>query len=57
MPAKQLELSLTINNLFDKKPPLVGSGVGGTAYNSGNTFPTIYDPLGRSFTMGVRLKF
>lgn len=56
-PAKELELTLTVDNLFDKKPPLVGSGVGGTAYNSGNTFPTIYDPIGRSFTMGARLKF
>ena len=56
-PTEQIELSLTVNNLFDKKPPLVGSGVGGTSYNSGNTFPTLYDPIGRSFTVGARLKF
>jgi iron complex outermembrane recepter protein len=56
-PTEELELSLTVDNLFDKKPPLVGSGVGGTAFNSGNTFPTLYDPIGRSFTIGARLKF
>ncbi|MDV3456902.1 TonB-dependent receptor [Sphingomonas sp. HF-S4] len=55
-PTENIELALTVNNLFDKDPPLVGSGVGGTAYNSGNTFPTIYDPIGRSFTLSVRLK-
>lgn len=56
-PTKNLHLSLTVNNLFDKQPPLVGSGVGGTSFNSGNTFPTLYDPIGRSFTIGARLKF
>jgi iron complex outermembrane recepter protein len=56
-PTKMFDLNLTVNNLFDRKPPLVGSGVGGTAFNSGNTFPTIYDPIGRSYTIGARLKF
>jgi len=56
-PAEHLELNLTVNNLFDKAPPLVGNGVGGTTYNGGNTFPTIYDVIGRSFTIGARLKF
>ncbi len=56
-PVDNLELSLTVNNLFNKQPPLVGNGVGGTTYNGGNTFPTIYDVIGRSFTIGARLKF
>ncbi|UYY57670.1 TonB-dependent receptor domain-containing protein [Sphingomonas sp. S2-65] len=55
-PTENIELTLTVNNLFDKEPPLVGSGVGGTSYNSGNTFPTIYDPIGRSFTIGARIR-
>lgn len=54
---EQVTLSLTVDNLLDKDPPAVGANVGGTAFNSGNTFPTIYDPIGRAFTMGVRLKF
>lgn len=53
----RFQLTLTVDNLFDKKPPLVGSGVGGTAFNSGNTFPTIYDVVGRYYTVGARLKF
>ena len=55
--SEHLDLSLTVDNLFDKKPPLVGSGVGGTAFNSGNTFPTTYDVVGRYFTFGTRLRF
>ena len=57
MPTENLEFNLTVDNLFDTEPPLVGSGVGGTAFNSGNTFPTIYDPIGRAYTVGARLKF
>lgn len=56
-PAKNFQLTLTVDNLFDKDPPLVGSGVGGTAFNSGNTFPTIYDPIGRAFTIGASMNF
>ena len=57
MPTENLEFNLTVDNLFDTEPPLVGSGVGGTSFNSGNTFPTIYDPIGRAYTIGARLKF
>ncbi|MBB3925386.1 outer membrane receptor protein involved in Fe transport [Sphingobium jiangsuense] len=46
-----------INNLFDKKPPIVGNDYGGTAENSGNTFPATYDPLGRYFFIGASVKF
>jgi outer membrane receptor protein involved in Fe transport len=46
-----------VQNLFDKQPPTVGGTVGSTTYNGGNTYPSTYDPLGRSFRMGARLKF
>lgn len=52
-----LDLTLTVTNLFDKAPPVVGSTVGSVAYNSGNTYPSTYDTLGRRFTVGARLKF
>jgi iron complex outermembrane recepter protein len=55
--SERFEINFLVENLFDKKPPLVGSGVGGTAFNNGNTFPTIYDPIGRAFTTGVRMRF
>jgi outer membrane receptor protein involved in Fe transport len=52
-----VEFTLTVDNLLDKGMPNVGSGVGGTAFNNGNTFPTLYDPIGRAYTLGVRMKF
>ena len=55
--AEHLEFTLTVDNLFDRQAPLLGSGVGGTAFNNGNTFPTVYDVIGRAFTMGAKLTF
>ena len=52
-----LEVRAGIYNLADKEPPIVGNEYGGTAENSGNTFPATYDPVGRSGFMGVNLKF
>ncbi|MEZ5655263.1 MAG: TonB-dependent receptor [Sphingobium sp.] len=46
-----------ISNLFDKQPPVVGNDYGGTAENSGNTYPATYDVLGRSFFIGATVKF
>ncbi len=52
-----LSLTVTVQNLFDKQPPLVGSNVGTTSYNSGNVYPSTYDSLGRRFAVAARLKF
>ncbi|MFD1610722.1 TonB-dependent receptor domain-containing protein [Sphingomonas tabacisoli] len=52
-----LTLTLTVTNLFDKKPPLVGATAGSTSFNSGNTYPSTYDALGRTFKVGARLRF
>jgi iron complex outermembrane recepter protein len=46
-----------INNLLNKKPPIVGNDYGGTAENSGNTFPATYEPLGRNFFVGAKATF
>jgi outer membrane receptor protein involved in Fe transport len=51
------ELGFLVENLFDKKPPLVGAGVAGTAFNNGNTMPTTYDVIGRAFTVSGKLAF
>jgi iron complex outermembrane recepter protein len=47
-----------VNNVFDKEPPLVGSTAGGTdvRYN-GNTYPGVYDALGRYVFMGITADF
>lgn len=52
-----LDLTMSAFNIFDKKPPLVGSAAGTTTYNSGNTFPSTYDAVGRRFAATARLKF
>lgn len=52
-----VRLTLIVNNLFDKQPPIVGNDIGSTASNSGNTFPQTYDVIGRYFTLGVNVKF
>ncbi|MBB3691789.1 TonB-dependent receptor domain-containing protein [Sphingomonas sp. BK580] len=51
------DLTVTVTNLFDKQPPLVGGTVGATSFNSGNTYPSTYDALGRRFNVGARIKF
>lgn len=52
-----IDLTATIDNLLDKDPPVVGNTIGSTAFNSGNTFPTIYDALGRTYTATLRASF
>ena len=52
-----LTLTLTVANLFDKKPPITGQDVGSTSFNSGNTYPSTYDALGRTYRVGARLRF
>jgi iron complex outermembrane recepter protein len=52
-----LTFTVTVANLFDKKPPLTGQDIGSVAFNSGNTFPSTFDALGRSFRVGARLRF
>lgn len=50
-------VNLTVNNVADKDPPVVGSNIGSTGANSGNTFPQFYDTLGRYYTLGLTVKF
>lgn len=50
-------LTFTVMNMFDKKPPIVGGSVGSTSYNSGNTYPSTYDALGRRFAVSAKMKF
>lgn len=45
-----------INNIFDKAPPaLAGDVLSG--YSNGNTYPGIYDPLGRTMFIGLTADF
>ena len=52
-----LTFTATVQNLLDNQPKIVGNTIGSTTYNSGNTYPSTYDTLGRRYAVGVRLKF
>ena len=49
-----------VNNLFDKDPPILdsnGLGVAGPPFGNGNTYPGVYDSLGRTIFVGVTVKY
>lgn len=50
-------LILTVENLLDNKPKVVGNNIGSTSFNSGNVYPSTYDALGRSYTAQIKFKF
>ena len=54
---ENVKLSLNIQNVTDVDPPVVGNEAATTSANSGNTFPSLYTPLGTSYIMGVNVKF
>lgn len=51
---RDLVLRFGINNILDKAPPIVGGTANTTAGDgtNGNTFPQLYDPLGRYMFVG-----
>ena len=55
---------LGVNNIFDRSPPIIGANGGNTVINacpgvvcSGNTFPQVYDAMGRYIFAGITLDF
>lgn len=46
-----------IRNVANKNPPILGNETGSTSFNSGNTFPSIYDVLGRVYSVNIRATF
>ncbi len=55
--SENLVFTATVQNLLDNKPPILGNTIGSTTYNSGNTFPSTYDALGRRYAVSAKLKF
>jgi outer membrane receptor protein involved in Fe transport len=45
------------NNLFDKSPPVAAGDVVGPPFGNGNTFPQVYDAMGRFLFAGVTVDF
>jgi len=54
---ENLSLTITAQNIGNRKPPVVGSTAGSTLYNSGNTYPSTYDALGRRYAVTAHVKF
>jgi iron complex outermembrane receptor protein len=49
-----------INNIFDRTPPILSgtsAAAGGPPALNGNTFPQVFDPLGRTLFMGLTADF
>ena len=44
---ERIQVRAGINNLFDVEPPIAGNGAGPSISGNGNTFPGMYDALGR----------
>jgi len=51
-----ISLRAGVTNLFDKKPPLVDINLAPASVDSGNTFPSVYDAVGRFIFGGVTVK-
>jgi iron complex outermembrane receptor protein len=50
----EFEFTLGILNIGDREPDFVGSNIGATAFNTGNVYPSTYDPLGRRYSLTLR---
>jgi iron complex outermembrane receptor protein len=48
---------LGVNNVMDLEPPLVGTGHLAQVFGNGNTYPEVYDALGRYVFMGISAQF
>jgi len=53
---KALEVRAGVNNVFDKSPPAIAAGLLST-FGNGNTYPGIYDPMGRLLYAGMTVQF
>jgi outer membrane receptor protein involved in Fe transport len=56
-PADMFDLNVGVTNLLDEQPPLLPSSQNGGAGEQTNTFPSVYDVIGRAFFVSTRLRF
>ena len=55
---KKIGLSIGVNNLLDKDPPIVSTNVTAAAgFANGNTYPQVYDSMGRYIYMNLTARF
>jgi iron complex outermembrane receptor protein len=54
---KQLTISGGIDNILDKDPPIVSSSIATAPFGNGNTYPQVYDSLGRKLFISFQYRF
>ena len=54
---ESLQLRGGVNNIFDVDPPIAGNGAGPSISGNGNTFPGMYDALGRYWFLAAGISF
>ena len=54
---KNFTLWAGVNNVFDKDPPITDSSIAGAPAGNGNTYPQVYDALGRRIFISLTAKF
>ncbi len=54
---KNFALRGGVNNVFDHDPPVVSSTIASPPFGNINTYPQVYDALGRNFFINVQAKF
>jgi iron complex outermembrane recepter protein len=55
--AQRLNLRMGVNNIFDRDPPVAGQQVIPAGFGNGNTYPQVYDSLGRYLFAGFTVDF
>jgi outer membrane receptor protein involved in Fe transport len=56
----RMTLHAGVNNVFDKDPPIFDSnsfGIAAPPFGNGNTYPQVYDALGRTIFIGITADF
>jgi iron complex outermembrane receptor protein len=51
-----VEFRAGINNIFDRDPPVIAAGLL-SSFGNGNTYPGVYDPMGRLVYFGMTVEF
>ena len=55
--ADRYNFRIGANNVFDRSPPVASGNAVGPPFGNGNTFPQVYDALGRYVFAGVTVDF
>jgi outer membrane receptor protein involved in Fe transport len=56
--ADHFDLRLGVNNIADKHPPILGSAAAPiSSFGNGNTYSSVYDPLGRYLFVGLSVNY